>query len=63
MKNLEEKPVVIHVEEERCAREKIDGKKCSSVDIKVYIMHKGERLPICEKCSDELADSMWETKE
>ena len=48
--------------DERCARAKIDGKECSSSDIKVYIMHGGERLPICGACADELADSKWETK-
>ena len=47
--------------DEHCAREKIDGKGCSSSEIKVYILHEGERLPICGACADELADSEWET--
>lgn len=61
MKKLEEEPVEILVQGERCLRVKLDGKECSSADIAVYIMHKGERLPICDSCWGELADSMWET--
>jgi hypothetical protein len=34
--------------------------KCESTDIYLYIEYKGDKLPICKKCWDELGDSDYE---
>ncbi|MGQ9552297.1 MAG: hypothetical protein ACUVUE_07720 [Candidatus Bathycorpusculaceae bacterium] len=33
--------------------------KCKSGNIKVYILFKGERLPICRECWSDIADKDW----
>jgi len=40
---------------ERC-RNPWNG-KCENTDIQVYILHRGERLPICSRCWSEICDS------
>lgn len=40
---------------ERC-RNPWNG-SCQNTDIQLYIIHRGERLPICAKCWSEICDS------
>jgi len=44
---------------ERC-RNPFRKKRCGRTDIEVYIMYKGERLPICSKCWKKIAESDYE---
>ncbi len=34
--------------------------KCRNTDIEVFILYKGDRLPICRRCWSKIADSSLE---
>jgi hypothetical protein len=42
-----------------CCRNPWNG-KCKNTDIEVFILYKGDRLPICRRCWSKIADSSIE---